>query len=337
MRASALGRGPQSRYIGFGVPISALLLGMTLLAGCTTDQYARMLIQQDTGYGKINEQMVGSSDQLVKTGAITAARRVEMPDKTVIDVWVRKAAAGTEARGTVLALHGLCDSKVTYLSLARKLNEKGFDVVLPDLRAHGRISGEYVTFGALEKLDQQRVMDELLKEKLIAEPFYVFGASMGAAVAIDYAAIDPRVQGVLAVAPYRDMYSFCRTLANRFAPLMSEADFRKVVDRAGQIGGFKPDEASTVQSAAKARCPLLLMHGRLDTVVPFADSEVILAAAKGPKQLEPVPWAGHLGVLFGREDNLVKGIETISSGRIETATSQPALPEKPATQEAGER
>ena len=290
-----------------------------LLSGCTTDEYARQIIQQDTGFGKIREAMTGTSEQLVKNKTISAARCYTMPDKTEIDVWIVKAAGG-RSRGTVLVLHGLCDSKVTYKRLAEMLSKKGFDVVLPDLRAHGRSTGKYVTYGALEKHDQHRVMDELLRENLVAEPVYAFGVSLGASVAIQYAAIDSRVQGVLAMAATRDM----RTFARRMLKLLSEEDFDKALARSGDLGDFDPAEASAIEAIAKVRCPVLLVHGKLDTVVPYTDSEALYAAAGGPKELELVPWAGHLGVLFGQESKIVEGIESLASGGRPAAATAPA-------------
>lgn len=301
----------------------SVLWSACLLTGCTVDQYAGMLIKQDTTYGKVNEAVVGSSKQLVDRKVISAARRYTMPDNVEIDVWVLKAKPEVEAQGTVLVLHGLCDSKVTYLRLARMLSDKGFDVVLPDLRAHGRSTGKHVTYGALEKQDQKRVVEALLKEKVIGEPLYVFGADLGGSVAILYAAIDPRVQGVMAVAPSRDMRSMCRRFFSRNAILLNEQQFEKVIARAGEMGKFDPSQASALADVAKVRCPLLLVHGKLDLLVPYSDSEALHAAAGGPKELEIITFLDHFGVVFAREPSIVKGIEKVVSGRL-SATTQPA-------------
>ncbi|KPK85005.1 MAG: hypothetical protein AMJ81_04395 [Phycisphaerae bacterium SM23_33] len=305
----------------------SVLWSACLLTGCTVGQYARMLIKQDTTYGKVNEAITGSSKQLIDRKAISAARRYTMPDGVEIDVWIRKAKPDTEPLGTVLVLHGLCDSKATHLKLGQLLSEKGFDVVLPDLRAHGRSTGEYVTFGALEKQDQKRVMDALLKEKVIREPLYVFGADLGGSVAILYAAIDPRVQGVMAVAPSRDMRSMCRRFFSRNAILLNEQQFEKVIAEAGQIGRFDPSEASALDAAPKLRCPLLLVHSKVDLLVDFSDSQALHAAAGGPKELEVITFLDHFGVVFGREPSIVKGVEKVASGRL-TATTQPAPEEQ---------
>lgn len=303
--------------------LACSVLWACALAGCTVDQYARMLIKQDTSYGKVNEAIVGSSDQLVQRKTISAARRYTMPDGVEIDLWVLNPKPETKPRGTVLVLHGLCDSKVTYLRLGRMLADKGFDVVLPDLRAHGRSTGQYVTYGALEKNDQAQVIDALLKEKAIHEPVYAFGADLGGSVAILYAAMDPRVQGVMTVAASRDMRSMCRRFFNRNVILLDQKEFDKVIARAGQMGGFDPAEASALDAIGKVRCPVLLVHGKLDLLVPYSDSEVLYTAAGSPKELEIIAYLDHFGVIFAREANIVKGIEDVVSGRL-SATTQPA-------------
>jgi len=304
----------------------AALAACGMLAGCTIDQYARILIEQDTTYGKINEGMVGSSRQLVESQAISAARRYKTPDGTEIDVWVLKPAQAAAARGTVLVLHGLCDSKVTHLRLGRLLAAKGFHVVLPDLRGHGRSSGKCVTFGALEREDQRHVIDALLREKTVAEPLYVFGADIGGTVGILYAAGEPRVQGVVAVAPSKDIRSLAARFFSRNAILLKQDELDRVIARAGRLGHFDPDEASALAAAARLRCPLLLVHGKLDIIVPFTDSQEIYAAAQGPKALDLIPWANHFGVLFAREANILRDIEKVVTGRLGTTTRPAGKP-----------
>lgn len=292
-----------------------VFVACAVFAGCTTDQNARMLLEQNTTYGKINELVVGSSAQLIKhkkRTLISAARQYTMPDGTRIDLWIYKADPKTTTRGTVLVLHGLGDSKVTYMSMARMLVKKGFDVVLTDLRAHGRSTGKMVTFGALEKQDQKRTIDELYKEKAVSAPLYVFGFDLGGSVAIQYAAVDPRVRGVMAIAPYRDM----QTVARKFLPLLSDADFQKVIVRAGEIGKFDPADTSALKAITMLRCPVLLVHGKFDMTVPYAYSEALLAAANEPKELDSQPLLNHISIQSGRWSDIVKGIEKLASGQV---------------------
>ena len=294
-----------------------------LLGGCTVDQYAQMAVEQDTTWSKTVAKIVGTPEQLVQAGKISWGRRFLMPDDVEIDVWGIRSAQ-KPSRGTVLILHGLNDSKVTYLPMATKLVKKGFDVVLPDFRAHGRSTGKYVTFGALETADTKRVMDTLLAEKAVASPLYVFGPpfNLGGSVAILYAAADSRVAGVVAVAPSRDYRSTIRRF--RWASLLDDQTIEKVVQRAGKIGKFNPDDASAINAVGKIRCPILLIHGQLDLMTPVADSQALYDAARQPKELQVLTWAGHLGTVIGRENDMIKDIERVAGGKLITTEPTPA-------------
>ena len=179
------------------------LASLILAAGCQ-DYYATKLLTQDTNQGRVELAIAGTptGEQLVQQKRISFHQVVDSPDRTPIDVWVCSAPS-QPAKGAAIILHGMNSSKAAfpYRNAAVPLNRMGYDVVLIDLRAHRRSGGKYVTFGAKEKLDVKAVMDALVAGKHAAEPFYVFGANYGASVAIQYAAIDPRVKGVLAMRP----------------------------------------------------------------------------------------------------------------------------------------
>ncbi len=310
-----------------------LCLAASLAAGCTHAQYAKMFLQRDTSPGKTAYLFTPSSEKLVENKTISAARTCRMRDKVEIDVWVMKSAVKGETRGTVLVLHDLGDSKNTYRTLGRMLAEKGFDVVLPDLRAHGRSTGKNVTYGALERMDQQLVMDRLVAEKLVGEPIYVFGKGLGGVVGIQYAALDKRVKGVMAVTPWRDINTVFQKFMNDVALLMSAEDREKVLAEAAKMGKFNPADASAIRDIATLKCPVLLMHGKLDLVTPYTESEALYKAAGGPKELE-LPPLFQLDLLFRQQAAFLERIEKVVSGKIGGApTTVPAT--APATKPKG--
>jgi len=308
---------------------TCLIAASLVCSGCERDFYARKLIEFDTSYGKYGLLWTGSDQQLLKQKRIDMHRRFTMPDNTVIDTWVIKAKApgdsseGTGPKGTVLLIHGLLDSKASYLRLGERLAKMGYDVVLPDLRGHGHSGGKYVTYGALEKHDMKAVVDELFAEGAVQGPVYAFGVSMGAAVAIQYAAIEPRCKGVMAMAPYKDARSITLRAIALIAMTMSSDEFEAVLARAGQIAKFDPAEASSVAAARKLTCPILLVHGLLDTTVPADHSKAIYDAAGEPKQLIIVPWASHATLLLAREAWIAEQIERIATKGLKTKAPLP--------------
>ncbi|MGC9453986.1 MAG: alpha/beta hydrolase [Phycisphaerae bacterium] len=302
------------------VASAALFCVLATGLGCRQDEYARQLIQPNTHPGKIREDLTGTGEQLVAQNRISEHRVFTADDGVEIDVWVINAAGEESAdqpRGTVVVLHGTSESKATYLGVGRRLSEKGFDVVLPDLRYHGRSGGEAITYGAKEKHDVKMVMDELLAGQVVAEPVYVFGTTLGAATAILYADIDDRVDGVMVVTPYKDAETMMRRHLAMVAPTMSRENVQGVMDRAAEMGDFQLSEASAEEAASRLDCPLLLIHGLIDVSVPLEHSEAIYRAANEPKDLRVfTPGPEHMVLIARWEDWIAERVDELVETRL---------------------
>ena len=285
----------------------------SLVGGCGADFYARRLLHRTGVPGKARLALAGSADKLLHDHRIDEHLRVPVDEAVALDVWIIRGRKAAETpRGTVLILHGLWDSKARYFGLGERLAASGFDVVLPDLRSHGRSDGEHVTYGALEKRDMRVLMDGLFASGKVRGPLRVFGVSMGAAIAVQYAALEPRCRGVVAVAPYKD----ARSVVRRLCPLMSEAKYQAVWARAAEIAHFDPNDTSTTEAAAALTCPLVVVHGMLDSLVPHGHGKAVYDAAPEPKRLITVPWAGHTTVLVAREKWFAGQIERLARGEV---------------------
>jgi fermentation-respiration switch protein FrsA (DUF1100 family) len=53
------------------------------------------------------------------------------------------------------------------------------------------------------------------------------------------------------------------------------------------------DQYDNLSKIARVRCPVLVMHGRSDEVIPFSHGEALFAAAREPKRALWVPGAMH--------------------------------------------
>jgi pimeloyl-ACP methyl ester carboxylesterase len=291
-----------------------------LKAACGAEFYARRLLHRSRLARRLRLAMSPRTAKLLCDGRIDEHLRVAVDEGVELDVWlIRGRGERAGRRGSVLVLHGLWDSKARLLAVGEQLAGRGYDVVLPDLRGHGRSSGEHTTFGALEKRDACRLMDALAARGRIREPRYAFGYSMGAAVAVQYAAIEPRCRGVIAVAPFADGPSIVR----RACPLMARRKYDALWARAAEIARFDPDETSTVAAAAARACPLTVIHGRLDWLVPHSHGKAVFDAARPPKRLITIGWADHFTILLGRAKWFADRLDRIATDE------QPQLPPAP--------
>ncbi len=268
-----------------------------LSAGCgggSPDANARMLIEPIALAGKFMLGATANGAGLVAMKQISETRRI-MGMGVEIDVWVIKARQPKDKskwagpKGTVLLLHPLTLGKSWFLPLGALMARRGWDVVLPDLRAHGRSGGKYITWGVSEKHDLESVMDALTADGTVSDRIYVCGASLGGTVAIQYAALDRRVRGVMAISPPASL----KTIGRRMLPLETQRDYEQALWKAGAIAGFDPYLASSVDAARRLACPLVLAHGVFDVIVPYSHSRLIYKAAHQPKRLITQAFQGH--------------------------------------------
>jgi dipeptidyl aminopeptidase/acylaminoacyl peptidase len=198
---------------------------------------------------------------------------------------------GAPARGLIVFLHGVADNRGSGLGVAARYVAKGYDVLAYDSRAHGASGGDACTYGYYEKRDLARALDLMRADRAV-----VVGVSMGAAVALQAAAEDPRVAGVFSIATFSDL----RTAARERAPFFAtDRAIREAFALAEAEGHFRVDDVSPETAAPRVRAPVVLVHGADDHETPPDHSERVARALAGPHELVLVPGKNHRNVLAG--------------------------------------
>jgi alpha-beta hydrolase superfamily lysophospholipase len=192
-------------------------------------------------------------------------------------------------RGLIVYLHGIADNRQSAIGFAERLVPRGFDVLAYDSRAHGESTGDACTYGYHEKDDLSRALDAVGAREAV-----LFGASLGGAVALQAAAQDARVKGVVAVSSFADLSSIVRYRAPWF---LTARDVSGSLGAAGRMGGFPPEAASPERAASRVHVPVLLLHGELDRETPPDHSRRIFRALGGPRDLRIIKGATHNDVL----------------------------------------
>ncbi|ELR96401.1 alpha/beta superfamily hydrolase [Gloeocapsa sp. PCC 73106] len=185
-----------------------------------------------------------------------------------------------QSRGDVmLYLHGNASNISHNLELAQKFYQLGFSLLLLDYRGYGLSSGKFPTEAQVYQ-DTQVAWDYLVQQKgLKPEQIFVYGHSLGGAIAVDLGLRQPQIAG-----------------------LIIQGSFTSILDIVIHYGGiyrFFPTKViinqrfDSLSKVPLLKMPLLFIHGSKDEVIPLAMSEKLFAAAKSPKQLLIVPEAGH--------------------------------------------
>jgi len=206
--------------------------------------------------------------------------------------WQCRSTAANH-KGTIIYLHGVADSRGSSLGAIATFLPLGYDVVAYDSRAHGESGGDRCTYGYFEKRDVQRVI-----EQLDTDPIILIGHSLGAAVALQTAAIEPRIKGVVAASTFSDLRTIATERAH--AMMLPAWSLGPAFERAEHDGQFVVDEVSPVRAASRITAPVLLVHGADDRDTPPIHSQRVFAALREPRQLIIVPAAGHNDVLRPR-------------------------------------
>jgi pimeloyl-ACP methyl ester carboxylesterase len=226
----------------------------------------------------------------VMTSPSLPYREVTVSGDPVLRGWLIPATAAPR-RGLLVYLHGVADNRQSGLGLASRYTARGWDVLVYDSRAHGRSDGKACTYGFHERHDVGRVLDAAGARKAV-----LLGCSMGAAVALQAAAVEPRIRAVVAVSPFATLERVLRERA-RSLRLVSETDVVAAIALAEKQGAFRAGEVSPVAAAARLLIPVLVVHGEADTKIVVDHGRQVHAALAGPRRLVIVPRAGHDDIL----------------------------------------
>lgn len=201
-------------------------------------------------------------------------------------------------KGTVIVLPGMLQSRYTMTFWGIGLAQRGYRVVLVDLRGHGESSGRFLTYGIVESRDTIQVIEALESAAISKPPVILMGASYGASTALMAAAESNAIDAVVAFAPFTDAASSIEHLARTMFPLLSRAISTKrmadAIDRASAISGEDIREARAIDVVDRINAPLLLVHGVEDTWVPPNNSFELYKAAGASAELLVIPGAGHM-------------------------------------------
>lgn len=211
------------------------------------------------------------------------------PDGVVIAAWFIPG----RTRRTLLLLHGAGGERSSLLDFAGRFHHHGYTVCLPDMRGHGASSPAVCTFGLRESADMVALLDLLAQRPDVdLAAMGVFGTSMGAAVALLTAALDPRLKVVVADSAYARLADVLRRRRHSGLYGLLTPIRRRLIQEASGFRVAQVDVARAV--AAMPPRPVLLIHGTHDEIVPVAQSDLLYAALPEPKQVWVVEGAGHV-------------------------------------------
>ncbi len=201
----------------------------------------------------------------------------------------------------VQLLHGVSDHRAGMQGFAEFLLRRGYSVLLMDARAHGSSDGAIATYGWLERNDTRAVADALFVTERV-HCFFLLGESMGASIALQSAAVEPCVLGVVAESAFANLREVSFDYAGlHLSSFLGRTLFRPAsamaIGAAQKEGKFKAEDVSPEKAVGARAFAVLLICGLRDRNVPARHTKRIFKAATGPKEMWLVQGAGHTGAL----------------------------------------
>ena len=178
-----------------------------------------------------------------------------------------------DAKYTVLFIHGNAEDLGHTRSTLEYLRSIGFSVFAFDYRGYGTSSGTASESNSYA--DADAAYKYLVKEAQVApQDIIVYGRSLGGAVAIDLAS------------------------KQRVGGLIAESSFVSALRVVTGYRVFPFDKFESLEKIKMVLCPVMVVHGTADEVIPLWHGESLFKETAGPKMAYWVPGAGHNDLLY---------------------------------------
>lgn len=221
--------------------------------------------------------------------------------------------------GSVVFVHGWGQSRIDMLTRIEPWPTIARRIILFDQRGHGEASAPGTSsLGVNEANDLLAVLDALDEN----EPIVLVGFSMGAVVALEAAAMESRLQqriaGVIAFGPYVDFHTSLRgRLTVSGYPTRPFTDLALFMLRCAG-NRHRP----LLRAIRTLHCPLLVMHGERDRVVPLEHGKRIADAAP-QGSLCVIPTGAHLDLHLADPDAVNEAITQFVTALPGSPASRP--------------
>lgn len=178
-----------------------------------------------------------------------------------------------QARAVVVYFHGNGGNLSIWLPVLAGIHRQGYAVAAADYRGYGSSTGTPSERGLYRDVDA--VVDWAAPLRRPDVPVVFWGRSLGTTMAA-YAATRTRPDGLILESGFPDARAVIRESPLLFA-----------------LSVFSTYRFPTASYAGRAGCPVLVMHGDADRVIPFANGRALYDALPQPKRFETIRGADH--------------------------------------------
>ena len=198
-------------------------------------------------------------------------------------LWLAADGPRTEQAPVLLYLHGARWNVAGSAPRMRRMQELGFSVLAIDYRGFGKSTAGLPSEASAG--EDARAAWDWLAAKYPDRPRYIFGHSLGGAIAIDLAAQVQDERGTIVEGTFSSIPDLAETMKWGW------------MHGSWLPGALITQRFESVAKVAKINSPLLVVHGDNDNLIASALGRKLYDAAQGPKQFLLVQGGSHFSTM----------------------------------------
>ncbi|MBP3707977.1 MAG: alpha/beta hydrolase, partial [Clostridia bacterium] len=234
----------------------------------------------------------------------TKSKKVEVKAKDGITLRGTEYFTNEQSNKWAIVLHGYRSNPDSVISIGMHFSGKGYNVLIPSMRACSESDGEYIGMGWLDKDDLKCWINLIIEQNKNAE-IVLHGSSMGAATVLMVSGdeLPSNVKAIIEDSGYTSVWDIFASEAKARFNLPSFPILNMFELVANVRAKYDIKEASALEQVKKATIPILFIHGDSDDFVPEYMCEELYKATKSKKEKLIIHEAGHTESKYKEPEN----------------------------------
>ena len=245
---------------------------------------------KDIIYAEYNDENLNDAQKWLEEKSNYSDKYIESYDKLQLHSYVVTQNSNKWA----IVVHGYGGSGKLMSDKSKYFYDMGYNVLIPDLRGHGKSEGDYIGMGWKDRLDIISWINFIIKENPNAE-IVLHGTSMGAATVLMTSGenLPSNVKAIVADCAYTSAWDEFSYQLETYLKVPSSY-ILNVTNMVTKLkAGYSLKEASALESVKKATVPILFIHGDKDKFVPYSMMDKLYDATISPKEKLTIEGGEH--------------------------------------------
>lgn len=217
----------------------------------------------------------------------------------------RKIVAKGDSDKWVVVLHGYNGSMEDVYDIAMHYADEGYNILMPDLRAHGESEGSLIGMGWLDRLDVINWIDVILEENASAQ-VVIHGIDIGAETALMLSGepVKDSIKAIVAEGAYTSAWDAVQPEYEIRHEKLPVFPFMHMMNPVMKVwAGYSLKEADAVKQVSSSRIPILLIRGQNDTYSTGDMMKQLDQAIASEHEVYTVPSGSHEDCRYADPDN----------------------------------